>query len=184
MPIIFILLLFFSVLPTPLNSGIVGFYRIDVGRYMVEKSPYIAKSISRIPLPPGMCQVVCGSPGRLGVGNSSLLRYGENRLSSLFSLPFSLRNKQRRRRRLSYKILFNAAVDMSTFYSRPQRNWRQCLRKILRVKQCVLWRFDIDSLQIGLPVVLYTDKIHKHTTWQPSNRRTVVEYLRNGRTFN
>ena len=60
---------FFSVLHTPLNSGIVGFYRIDVGRYMVDKSPYIAKSISRIPLPPGMCQVVCGSPGRLGVGN-------------------------------------------------------------------------------------------------------------------
>ena len=94
---------FFSVLPTPLNSGIVGFYRIDVGRYMVEKSPYIAQSISRIPHPPGMCQVVCGSPGRLGVGNSSLLRYGEIRLPSLFFPPFSLRNKQRRRRRLSYK---------------------------------------------------------------------------------
>ena len=64
---------------------------------------------------------------------------------------------------------------MSTFYSRPQRNWRQCLRKILRVKQCVLWRFDIDSLEIGLPVVLYTDKIHKHTTWQPSNQSTVTK---------
>lgn len=36
-------------------------------------------------------------------GNSSLLRYGENRLPSHFFLPFSLRNKQRRRRRLSYK---------------------------------------------------------------------------------
>ena len=100
---LFIYLFFFSVLPTPLNSEIVGFYRIDAERYMVEESPYIAKSISRIPLLPDMCQVVCGSPGRLGVGNSSLLRYGENRLSSLFFLPFSLKNKQRRRRRLSYK---------------------------------------------------------------------------------
>ena len=45
----------------------------------------------------------------------------------------------------------NAAVDMSPFYSRPQRNWRQCLRKISRVKQC-------DSLEIGVPVVLHTGK--------------------------
>ena len=34
---------------------------------------------------------------------------------------------------------------MSPFYSRPQRNWRQCLRKISRVKQCVLWRFNIET---------------------------------------
>ena len=51
------LFFFFSVLPTPSNSGIVGFYRIDAGRYMVEESPFIARSISRIPLLPGMCQV-------------------------------------------------------------------------------------------------------------------------------
>ena len=49
--------IFFSVLPTPLNSEIVGFYRIDAGRYMLEESPFIARSISRIPLLPGMCQV-------------------------------------------------------------------------------------------------------------------------------
>ena len=172
MPIIFIFIFsFFSVLPTPLNSGIVGFYRIDVGRYIVEESPYIAQSISRIPLPPGMCQVVCGSPGRLGVGNSSLLRYGENRLPSLFFLPFSLRSKQRRQRWLSYKSFSMLLLTWAHSTVVP--------REILRVKL-----INIDSLEIGLPVVLNTDKIHKHTTWQPSNQRTVVKYLRKGRVFN
>ena len=54
---LFLFYYFFSVLPMPSNSGIIGFYRIHAGRYMVEESPFIARSISRIPLLPGMCQV-------------------------------------------------------------------------------------------------------------------------------
>ena len=92
----FLFYYFFSVLPMPSNSGIVGFYRIHAGRYMVEESPFIARSISRIPLLPGMCQV--GIRHCWGMGKTDF-----RRLPSHFFLPFSLRNKQRRRRRLSYK---------------------------------------------------------------------------------
>ena len=61
---------------------------------MVEESPYIAQSISRIPLPPGMCQVVCGSPG----GWEFVIVEVWGKQTSLPLFPaLSLRNKQRRR---------------------------------------------------------------------------------------
>ena len=150
---------------------------------MVEESPYIVKSISRILPTSGHVSSGVWFTWPARGWEFVTVEVWEIRLPSLFFPPFSLRNKQRRRRRLSYKSFSKLLLTWAHSKVVPRETEDNAYAKSCGSNNAFCGDLIQTPWRLGY-LWFYTRTKFINIPRDSPLAKTVVEYLRNGRTFN